>query len=81
MIIYIQYTYHEVPYIVYLVIDEDGKNSLIFRQTKGNYSSITNDILMKFHMHNHTLVIFVLYKFNESTSISYLVIVEERINH
>ena len=81
MIIYIQYTYHEVPSIAYLVMSEDSKNLLIFRQSKGNYSSITNDTLMKLHMHNHTLVIFILYKFNESTCIGYLVIAEDRINH
>ena len=41
MIIYnIQYKFHEIPFIGYEVMAEDG-NTLIFTQSKGNNSSIT----------------------------------------
>ena len=36
-----------------------------FRQSNGNNSSITNYTLMKLHMHKHTMVINLQYKFHE----------------
>ena len=44
---------------------EDGKKTLKFRQIKGNNYSITNDTLVKLHMHNHTVVVYIQYKFHE----------------
>ena len=41
--------------------------SLVFRQSKGNNFSTPDDILMKLHMHHHTMVI---YKFHEIPSIA-----------
>ena len=73
MVIYIQYKFYEVPSIAYKVMAEDGKKSLKFRQSKGNNSSITDDTLMKLHMHNHTMVIYIQYKFHEIPSAGYLV--------
>ena len=35
------------------------------RQSKGNNSSITDYTLMKLHVHNHTMVIYIQYKFHE----------------
>ena len=43
MVIYIQYKFHEIPSIGYLVMAEDGKKSLKFRQSKGNSSAITGN--------------------------------------
>ena len=40
-----------------------------FRQSKGNNSSITNDTLVKLHVHNYTVVIYIQYKVHEITSI------------
>ena len=43
---------------------EDGKN--IQKEAiskKGNNSSLTVYTLMKLHMHNHTMVIYIQYKF------------------
>ena len=57
---------------------EDGKNSLEFRQSKGNNSSITDATLMPLHVHNHAIVIYIQYKFHEIPSIGYLVMVEDR---
>ena len=62
MVAYIQYKFSEIPSIGYLVVTEDGKKkSLKFRQSKGNNSSITDDTLMKIHVHNHTIVIYIQY--------------------
>ena len=52
---------------------EDGKRSLKFRQSKGNNSSITDDILMKLNMQNNTVVIYIQYMFQEISFIGYLV--------
>ena len=49
---------------------EDGK-SLKFRQTKGNYSTSTDDSLIKLYMHRHNMVIFTQYKFHEIPFIAY----------
>ena len=47
------------------------EKSLKFRQTKGNNSSTTDDILTKLYMHNYIMVIYTQYKFHESPSIAY----------
>ena len=36
---------------------------------------------MKLHMHNHTMVIYIQYKFHEIPSIDYLVTAEDEKNH
>ena len=43
---------------------DDDEKSLNFKQSKGNNSSIVDDTLLKLHMHNHTIVIYIQYKFN-----------------
>ena len=55
-----QHKFHESPSIGYLVMAEDRKKSLKFRQSKGTSSSITDDTLIKLQMHNdnHTMVIY-----------------------
>ena len=58
MVIYIQYKVHDIPFNGYLVLAEDG-NSLKSRQTKGNNSSIIDADLMKLHVHDHTMVIYI----------------------
>ena len=50
---------------------EDGKGSLKFRQSKGNNSSVTDDILMKLNVHNNTVVIYIPYKFQEISFIGH----------
>ena len=62
MVIYIQDKFQEIPFIGYLVMAEDRKKTLKFRQSKGDNSSINDDTLMKLLMHNHTIVIYVQYK-------------------
>ena len=41
---------------------DNDEYSLIFRQSKDNYFSTSDDVLMKLHMHHHTMAI---YKFHE----------------
>ena len=48
-----------------------------FRQSKGNNSSITDDILMKLHVNNHTMLIYNQYEFHEIPFIGYLVMAED----
>ena len=48
------------------------EKSLKFRQSKGNNSSITDDIPSKLHVHNITIVMYIQYEFHEMLSISYL---------
>ena len=70
MVIYIQYKFHEIPFICYLDMTEDGwMEGWKFRQSKDNNFSITNDILMKLHVYHHTIVIYIQYKFYEIPSI------------
>ena len=65
MVIYIQYKFQEISFIGYLVMAEDRKKkSLKFGQSKGDNSSITHDTLRKLNVHNHTMVIYIQYKFN-----------------
>ena len=73
--------FHEILSLSYLVMAEGGKKSLKFRQSKGNYSSITDDILMKHQVHNNTMFIFIQYKFQEISFIGYLVMSEDGKNH
>ena len=40
----------------------NGQNSLLLRQTKENHSSLSDDVLMEFHMHHHTIVVYNQYK-------------------
>ena len=61
MVLYIQYKFGDIPLIGNLVIVEDRKKSLKFRQSKGNNYSITEDTLTKLHVHNHTMVISIQY--------------------
>ena len=63
MIIYIQDKFHEIQSIGNLVMSEDGKNKLKLRQSKGKNSPISNDTLMKLHVHNKTMVIHIQDKF------------------
>ena len=60
---------------------EDVKRSLKFRKSKGNNSSITDDTLMKLHVHNHTMTIYIQYEFHEMSSIGYKVMAEDEKNH
>ena len=57
LVLYIQYKFQEIPFIGYLVMADDDDKSLIFRQSKGDNSSITDGTAMKLHVHKHTLVI------------------------
>ena len=81
LVIYIQYEFHEIISNGYLIIPEDGKKSLNFRQSKGNNSAITKGTLIKLHVHNLTMVIYIQYKFHEVPSIGYLVMAEDGKNH
>ena len=54
------------------------KKLLKIRQSKDKNSSIIDNTLMKLHMHNHTMVIYIHYKFHEIPSIGYLVMAEDR---
>ena len=56
---------------------DDRKKSLQFRQSKGDNSSINHDTLMELHVHNHTIVICIQYKFHEISFIGYLVMAED----
>ena len=56
---------------------DDRKKSLIFRQSKGNNSSKTDDTLMKLNMHNNTMVIYIQKKYQEILFIDYLVMTED----
>ena len=47
-------------------------------QSKGNNSCKTSDTLMKLHVHNHTIVIYIQYKLNEISSVGYKVMAEDR---
>ena len=77
MFIYIQYKFHEIPAFGYLVMTEDRKKSLKFRQSKGDNSSITQDTLV----HNHNKFIYIKYKYHEIPSLGYLVMAEDEQNH
>ena len=69
MIIYIQNKFQEISFIGYRVMAEDGKIIEILRKSKGVNTSITHDTLIKLHVHNHTMVIYIQYKFHEISSI------------
>ena len=60
VIFYTQYEFHESPFTAYQVIAENGKKSLKCRQSKGNNSSLIENTLMKLHVHNHTMLIYIL---------------------
>ena len=53
-----------------------SKKSLKYRHSKGNYSSITDDNL-KIHMHIHTMIKYIQYKFHEIPPIGYRVMGED----
>ena len=55
-------SFNEIPSFGYLGKVEDRKNSLIFRQLKGNNSSMNDDTLLKLNMHSNTIVIYIQYK-------------------
>ena len=75
MVIYTWYKFHEIPLSAYKVMAEDGKIIEIY--AKSNNSSITDYSLVKLHMHNHTMVIYVQGKFHEIPSITYKVMPED----
>ena len=56
---------------------EDRKKSLIFWQTKGNNSAVTDDTQIKLHMQNLTMVIYIQFKIHAIPSIGYLVMAED----
>ena len=57
---------------------EDGKYILIFRQSKGNNSLITDDTQVKLRVHNHSIVIYIQYTFHEIPFIGYLVMADDK---
>ena len=59
---------------------EEGKKPTEIK-AKGDNSSITEDTLMKLHVQNHTMVIYIEYKFQEISFIGYLVMAEDGKNH
>ena len=69
MVIYIQYKFPEIPLFAYLVMAEDKKKSLKFRQSKGKNSPIhvTDDISIKLHVHNPIKVMMTLHFLNDFT--------------
>ena len=54
--------FHEIPFIGYLVWTE-MESSMKLRQSKGNNSTLTDNILNKLHEHNLTVVISIQFKF------------------
>ena len=46
-------------------------------QAKGNNSFITNDIPIKLHVHNHTMVIYIQYKLYAIPFTGYLMMAED----
>ena len=80
MVLYIQYKFNEIPSFGYIVMSEDKKSSK-FMHSKVNYSYITDDTLMKLHVHNQTKVIHIQYRFQEIPFIGYLVMAEGGQNH
>ena len=78
MVIYVQYKFHEITSIGYLAMPEDGKlDRWKFRQSNSNNSSKNGDILMKICVHHCTVVMYILYKFDEIPSVDYLVMAED----
>ena len=55
----------------------EGGKSIETSSIKVNNSSIADDTLVKFHMHNHTMAIYIQYKLHEIPSIGYLVMTED----
>ena len=53
------------------------EKSLKCRQSKGNDSSITDYSLMKLHILNQTIVIYIKYKFHKVPFIIYRVLAED----
>ena len=64
IVIYIQYKSNVSPSKGYRVMAEDAKQSLKFRQTKGNSSAILNERPIKLYVHNLTIVIYIQYKWS-----------------
>ena len=54
------------------------EKTLKFRQSKGNYSAITNDTLIKPDVHNFNMPKHIQYRFHEIPSIVYLGMAEDR---
>ena len=50
---------------------KDRKKQLKYRQTKGNNSCTTDDILLKLYMHHQPMVIYTQYKFDDIPSVAY----------
>ena len=69
MVIYTQYKFHEILSIGYLVMAKDGKKNHwnLDNQPAGNNSSIFDDTLMKLHVNNHTMVVYIQYEFYENS--------------
>ena len=66
------------PLVTYLLLRME--KSLKFRRSKGNNCPITDDTLIKLHVHNLTIAIYIYIqlKFHVITSIGYLVMAEDR---
>ena len=57
---------------------DEGKKTLKFRQSRGQwFPALTDDTPNKLHVHNLTMVIYILYKLHELPSIGYLVMDED----
>ena len=50
-------------------------------QRTHNNSSITDYTLVKLHVHNHTMVIYIQNQFHEKTYVAYKAMAEDGINH
>ena len=57
------------------------KKSFKRRQSKGNYSSRTDNTLINVDVHIHTMDIYTQYNFHDIPSITYKVKAEDGINH
>ena len=67
MVIYIQYKFFEIPSVCFLVMAEDRKKWLKFRQPKDNNSAITGNT-QKILVHNLTMVIYIHFEFHPYVS-------------
>ena len=78
MLISTKYKLHEIQFIAYLVMAEDGKSSKL-GQSKCNTCSfsITDDTLIKLYVHIRTIVINNQNKFHEIPFVHYLVMAQD----
>ena len=64
-------------YIVLLVTLTGRNDSSKLRQSRGINTSIAYEIVMKAHVHQHTMVIYIQYKFHEIAFIGYVDMAED----